>query len=76
MLDTIVEREIITELAKLPTIQQRQVLQFAQFLVHQAPIGVPGKSLLRFAGVIDQADLAVMAQAIEEGCEQVNSDEW
>jgi hypothetical protein len=32
--------------------------------------------LLRFAGAIDASDLATMAQAIEDGCEQVHGEDW
>jgi hypothetical protein len=40
------------------------------------PVGVPGKELLRFAGTIEADDLRAMAQVIEEGCEQVDLNEW
>ena len=29
-----------------------------------------------FAGVISNKDAAMMAKAIEEGCEQINPDDW
>ena len=35
-----------------------------------------GPVLIRFAGTITQDDLALISQAIEEGCEQVNPNEW
>ncbi len=38
--------------------------------------GVPGRELLRFAGTIEPDDLILMEKAIEEGCEQVDADEW
>ncbi len=38
--------------------------------------GVPGQALLRFAGLVETDDLALMQRAIEEGCEQVQPDEW
>ena len=34
------------------------------------------EELVRFAGSIDAGDLALMSEAIEEGCEKVNLDEW
>jgi hypothetical protein len=37
--------------------------------------GVPGHHLLQFTGTIDSADLDLMSQAIEEGCEQIDLDE-
>ncbi|MCH7916274.1 MAG: hypothetical protein IH856_25095, partial [Deltaproteobacteria bacterium] len=54
----------------------RQVLDFARTLATCKRGGTPGESLIRFGGAINAADLAIMAEAIEEGCEQVNPDEW
>jgi hypothetical protein len=39
-------------------------------------VGIPGKDLLQFAGLIDPDDLALMRQAIEEDCGRVDLDEW
>jgi hypothetical protein len=41
-----------------------------------SPDGKPGKTYLPFAHAIDAEDLSRMETAIEEGCEQVNPDEW
>jgi len=71
-----VEKEIINQLNKLSSQQQQQVLDFARFLAMTKPVGVPGKELLRFAGAIPADDLNLMAQAIKEGCEQVDLNEW
>jgi hypothetical protein len=40
------------------------------------PMGVPGASLLRFAGTISIEDLDAMTQAIEQGCERTDFNEW
>ncbi|CEO88677.1 MAG TPA: hypothetical protein GX520_03215 [Syntrophaceticus sp.] len=40
------------------------------------PEGTPGCELLRFSGIITEEDAQAMSQAIEEGCEQVDTDEW
>ncbi len=76
MMPWTLETEIREQLSQLPLEQQRQVLEFARALVAARVRGVPGQALLRFAGAIDAEDLAAMTQAIEEGCEQVQSDEW
>jgi hypothetical protein len=68
--------EIHQELEQLPIEQQRQVLEFARSLKATRLRGISGQSLLRFAGAIESSELAIMKQAIEEGCEQVNSDDW
>ena len=39
-------------------------------------IGVKGKDLLRFAGLIEEDDLRLMKEAIERDCEKVTLDEW
>jgi hypothetical protein len=40
------------------------------------PRGVPGKELLAYGGTIEADDLKAMSQAIEEGCEKINPNEW
>ena len=76
MINPTVEKELHQHLDKLPLEQQRQVLNFARALSVAQVHGVPGQSLIRFGGSIQAADLAIMAQAIEDDCEQVNLDEW
>ncbi|MBD1925468.1 hypothetical protein H6F74_04090 [Trichocoleus sp. FACHB-90] len=67
---------MINHLNKLNSQQQQQVLDFARFLAMTKPVAVPGKELLRFAGAIPADDLNLMTQAIKEGCEQVDLNEW
>ena len=55
---------------------QCQVLQFARALEMTKQAGVPGASLISFAGCIPPDDLGVIAQTIEEGCERVDAHEW
>ena len=71
------EKELLKQLEQLGLEEQRQVLDFARTLAScKRGGGTPGESLIRFGGAIDAADLAIIAEAIEEGCEQVNPDEW
>ena len=74
--DATIETELSTCLQKLPVEKQRQVLEFAQALATSAVQGVRGADLLRFAGTIDKSDLDAMSQAIEDGCEGINLEEW
>lgn len=71
-----IEKELLKQLEQLGPKEQWQVLDFARTLAPLKRRGTPGESLLRFGGAIEAADLAIIAQAIEEGCEQVNPDEW
>ena len=70
------KKEILDQLEKMGIEQQQHVLHFARTLAATWPKGTPGRELLRFAGAIERDDLQQIAQAIEEGCEQVNLDEW
>jgi len=70
------ETEICQYLHQLPIERQRYVLEFVRALVAARVRGIPGQALLRFAGTIDARDLTTMAQAIEDGCEQVHDEDW
>lgn len=76
MLNAAVKKEIINRVGRLDYEQQRRVLEFANALAITSPKGVPGKQLLSFAGTIPADDLKAMEQAIEEGCERVDLNEW
>ncbi|MDQ3458704.1 MAG: hypothetical protein M3498_05280 [Deinococcota bacterium] len=71
-----IEAEIREQLNRLPLEQQHRVLEFARSLATSQVRGVSGKALLRFAGTVDAADLTIMKQVIEEGCERIDHDEW
>jgi hypothetical protein len=68
--------KVVEHLEVLPYELQRRVLEFTRMLVVSVPRGVPGQQLLRFANVIPPDDLQLMRQAIEQGCEQVDANEW
>ena len=70
------EQQILHELAQLPLEHKRRVLEFARALALSLPKGTPGSKLLRFAGTIAPDDLQAISDAIESGCEKVDSDEW
>jgi len=76
MVDATVEQELFTCLGRLPVEQQRQVLEFSRTLATPSLQGVRGSTLLQFAGTIDESDLEAMSQAIEDGCERIDVDEW
>lgn len=70
-----VAQQILERVRALPDEEQRRVLEFVRSL-RTSRIGTPGTDLLRFAGAIDRDELESMSQAIEEGCEQVDVNEW
>ena len=76
MVDATIEHELSTCLGRLPVEQQRQVLEFARTLAPPPRQGVRGSNLLQFAGTINEPDLEAMSQAIKDGCERIDTDEW
>lgn len=68
--------ELLELVRQLPVAEQRRVLDFARALSASRPQGVAGHELLRFAGTILSEDLTRMAEAIEQGCEQVDTHAW
>jgi len=75
-MEPVMEKELLKQLEQLGPEEQRRVLDFARTLATCKRRGTPGESLIRFGGVIDAADLAIITETIKEGCEQVNPDEW
>lgn len=74
MLVETIEKELHEQLSHLPADRQLQVLDFARSLRGARPKGIPGKSLLKFAGTIPLEDLKQMQAAIEADCERVDID--
>lgn len=73
---TPIKQEIVKELDKLTPELQLQVLTFVRKLRLSPAEGVPGKELLRFAGILTPEEAELMERAIEEGCERVDQGEW
>jgi hypothetical protein len=76
MINPSLKKEILNQLNRLGVKQQKRVLDFARSLSSAKPNGLPGKTLLSFAGTIAAGDLRTIARAIEEDCEKVNLNEW
>ena len=71
-----VTEAILEQVRALPYAEQRRVLDFARALRQAKPTGVGWEELSRFAGSIDKQDLRTMADAIEQGCERIDPNEW
>lgn len=76
MVNPAIEQQLHAELTRLPPEKQERVLEFARSLNGGLPPGTPGKDLLRFAGTVTPEDARLMKEAIEEGCERIDPDEW
>lgn len=68
--------ELIAELERLPVAEQRRVLEFARALRRSRLTGASADRVRELAVGITTDDLRSMEQAIEEGCERVDLNEW
>jgi hypothetical protein len=68
--------EVVAHLETLPPDLQKQVLSFVRTLDASSRQGTAGERLMPFVGTIPTADLDAMSKAIEEGCEQINLNDW
>jgi hypothetical protein len=75
-METTVIDEIVRKLRQLPTNLQQQVLFFVDTLRVPSSEGRQEHPLGQFSGMISKGDLALMQQAIDAGCEQVDVHEW
>lgn len=75
-MNTSIVDKVLEQLKFLPQDLQWRVLEFTRTLAASNPHGVAGSQLLRFAGAIPMSDLQIMQAAIEQGCEQVDRNEW
>ena len=75
-MDTSVIERVIEQLKGLPHELQCRVLEFTRTLVVSTPRGVAGQHLMQFAGALSPEDAQLMRTAIEQGCEQVDPNEW
>ena len=70
---TDIEKEVLRELTRLGSDEQKRVLEFTKSMSAPVPRGSRGADLLPFAGTIGREDLQQMEAAIESDCEQVNA---
>jgi hypothetical protein len=73
VVDAQIQSQLLSELERLPVEKQRQVLDFAQKLATGRPRGA---DLEKFAGILSPEEAEEMLRVIEEGCGQINPDEW
>lgn len=76
MIDATIERQLHEELLHLNLDQQRRVLEYAHGLARTKPPGASGAVLAGLIGIFTPDELKAMSEAIEEGCGQVDLDDW
>ena len=70
MQEMTVRQQINRELEVLPVDIQRKVLDYITHLSGSGiPAGVPGRELVKFAGILSEQDAEELKQIIEDRCE-------
>jgi hypothetical protein len=71
-----VEQRLIEQIRRMDPDQQQTLLDYAHAL--SRPRGLSGEEMIRLAREVDfpPGDLKEMAEAIEEGCEDIDWDGW
>ncbi|MDP9120389.1 MAG: hypothetical protein M3O15_03325 [Acidobacteriota bacterium] len=75
MVNPAVKEQILGDLEQLSPEMQARAAQLVHGLVAASPKG-SGRDLMPFAGILDLESGREMMEAIEEGCERVDLDEW
>jgi hypothetical protein len=75
MENSMVDR-VTDEVRTLTPELQHRVLEFVRALAVSEPRGLPGRQLMQFAGALTPEDAQLMRDAIEKGCEKIDSHEW
>jgi len=76
MVQPTVKRRILADLDRPSPEQQQRAAELAHGLVSPLPTGASIEDLLQVAGTLDEEAARQMMEAIEEGCERVDLDEW
>ena len=71
-----IRQELIRQMDQLPMDLQLHLLDYIRKLSGHGLQGSSGKDLLAFSGTFTSAEAKRLAQAIQEGCQQVDLNEW
>ena len=76
MVQPAIKEQILNDLDRLSPTQQQRAAEFVHGLVSPLPKGASIEDLMSVAGILDDESAREMIEAIEEGCERVDTDEW
>ena len=71
-----VKDQILKDLDRLSPEQQKHAAKLVSGLLASLPEGASVDDLQKVAGSLDDTSAREMMAAVEEGCEQVDPDEW
>lgn len=76
MVQPAIQEQILNDLNRLSPEQQERAAELVHGLVSSLPKGASIEDLMKVAGILDDESAREMREAIEEGCERVDLDEW
>ena len=76
MISPEIKKKILDDLNKLSVEKQRRVQEFTHALLISQPKSKSGKDILKLKGTLENEDALEIKNIIEEGCEQVDLNEW
>ena len=71
-----IREQILNDLDRLSAENQERAATLVHSLVAALPKGASAEDLLQVAGTLDAESAREMMEAIEDGCERVDLDEW
>lgn len=71
-----VKEQILNDLDRLSPAQQERAAALVHGLISPRPKGASIEDLMSLVGTMDDESAREMREAIEEGCERVDLDEW
>ena len=71
-----IREQILNDLDRLLPDQQKRAAELVHSLVATVPQGASVEALMSVSGILDDESAQEMMDAIDEGCGQVDLDEW
>jgi len=76
MIEKHITKTIMSDVKKLSLVQQKRLHDFALAMLMSESRGTAGSDLVKFSGTIDSTSIREMREAIQDGCERVDRDDW
>jgi hypothetical protein len=76
MTQTEIQHQLYEEIDRLSAAEQMRLLAAARGMRSVTPKGTPWAEIKHLAGTLPDEDAQAIMLAIEEGCENIDLDEW
>jgi hypothetical protein len=71
-----IQHDLYEEIDKLNAAEQLRLLAVARDIRSEAPKGTPWSEIKHLVGTLPDADAREIMAAIDEGCENIDTNEW